>query len=147
TGGKVPYAFDRMLLNERDEPQGRIKRGEKSGKPHGWHCVLTPTEDPEQIETARWLFRNYDEREVSFRTLAKEVNERGIPGPAAPKTWTRGAFRGILENPHYVGDADWGEMNYGRFCRVVNGDPTPVTIIAKSPAGNPRKHKNTEGLV
>src|SRR5262249_53955172 len=48
-GGTVPYGFDRLLLNEKDEPVRRLCRGEKTDKPRGWHTVLIPVEDPAEI--------------------------------------------------------------------------------------------------
>src|SRR5262249_12693097 len=82
-GGTVPYGFGRLLLNEKDEPVRRLRRGERTDKPRGWHTVLVPTEDAEEVETVRWLFRSFAERHVSCRTLANELNARGVLGPGS----------------------------------------------------------------
>jgi DNA invertase Pin-like site-specific DNA recombinase len=63
-GGTVPYAFDRLLLNEHDEPQMRVLRGQVVTRQRGWHFVLTPCENAQEVETIRWLFRSFADRDV-----------------------------------------------------------------------------------
>jgi DNA invertase Pin-like site-specific DNA recombinase len=150
-GGTVPYGFERLLLNERDEPQRRLRRGERTEKPPGWHCVLVPSENLEEIEVVRWLFRSYVERDVSCRTLANELNARGVPGPASSgkrlTRWGRQVLAEMLRNAHYVGDSDWGKSGQGKFSRAIGGEAKPVSGIPKSKLGRPRKQRNTEGLI
>jgi DNA invertase Pin-like site-specific DNA recombinase len=151
-GGQVPYAFDRMLLNERDEPQRRLPRGMKTDKPPGWHTVLVPVETTEEIEVVRWLFRSFDERDVSCRALANELNARGIPGPGSlekgrPTLWSREVVKAMLRNAHYAGDHVWGQTNLGKYFRVVGGEPRVAAGVPRTKTGTPRKATNTEGLV
>jgi DNA invertase Pin-like site-specific DNA recombinase len=151
-GGTVPYGFDRLLLNERDEPVRRLKRGEKTDKPRGWHTVLVPVEDPEEIEIVRWLFRSFAERDVSCRTLANELNARGIPGPGSaergwPTKWSRQTVLAVLENAHYIGQGNFGRVNVGKYCRIIDGEARPVTAIPKTKGGNPKKQVNTSGYL
>jgi DNA invertase Pin-like site-specific DNA recombinase len=151
-GGSVPYGFDRMLLNERDEPVRRLRRGERTDKPRGWHTILVPVEDPREIETACWLFRSFAEREVSYRTLANELNARGVPGPGSaergrPTTWGRQTVMDLLRNPHYVGVSAYGRVSRGKFCRVLGGEARPVSSVAKTKSGTPKKQVNTGGLI
>jgi DNA invertase Pin-like site-specific DNA recombinase len=151
-GGSVPYAFDRMLLNERDEPVRRLRRGERTDKPRGWHTVLVPVEDPREIETAHWLFQSFADRDVSCRALANELNERGVPGRGSaergrPTKWGRQTVMQVLVNPHYVGESAYGRTNRGRYCRILNGEARLVTVIPKTKDGNPKKQTNTAGLI
>jgi DNA invertase Pin-like site-specific DNA recombinase len=151
TGGSVPYAFDRMLLNERAEPQRRLKRGEVTDRPRGWYTVLTPSDDLAELEIVRWLYDAYDTREVSLRTLANELNARGVPGPASlpgkPAPWGRGAVRKILDNRRYTGDFVWGETNMGKYSRAVNGEAQPVTGLPRTKSGGYRRQKNEDGAI
>jgi DNA invertase Pin-like site-specific DNA recombinase len=152
TGGTVPYGFDRILLDEKDQPVRRLRRGEKTDKPRGWHTVLVPVEDPEEIEAVRWLFRSFADRDVGYRTLANELNARGVPGPGSaergrPTKWGRQTIMDVLENPHYVGHSVFGRVNRGRFCRVLGGEARPVAGIPKTKLGNPKKQTNTDGLI
>src|SRR5262249_13711409 len=39
-GGTSPYGFDRLLLDEKGEPRGTYRRGEKFVRPRGWRVVL-----------------------------------------------------------------------------------------------------------
>jgi hypothetical protein len=93
---------------------------------------------------------SFAERDVSFRTLANELNARGIPAPGASgkrcTTWMRQVVVDILENPHCVGDSVWGKSGQGKYSRVVNGQATAVSGIPRSKKGRPKKHRNTEGL-
>jgi DNA invertase Pin-like site-specific DNA recombinase len=152
TGGTVPYAFDRMLLDDGDRPVRRLQRGEKTDKPRGWHTVLVPVEDPAELETVRWLFRSFAERDVSYRTLANELNARGVPGPGSaergrPTKWGRQTVMAVLENPHYVGHSVFGRVNRGKFSRVLGGEARPVAGVPKTKLGNPKKQTNTDGLI
>jgi DNA invertase Pin-like site-specific DNA recombinase len=148
-GGKVPYAFDRMLLDEQDRPLKRLRRGEKTDKAKGWHFVLVPTEDTIEIETVRWIFRTYVDTDRSLRQLALELNRRQVPGPASdygtPTKWTRQGVRGILDNPHYAGDSTWGKTSIGKYHRLVGGVPKPITDLVKNENGNPVKLRIEDG--
>jgi DNA invertase Pin-like site-specific DNA recombinase len=145
-GGVVPYAFDRLLLNEHDEPQMRVLRGQVVTRQRGWHFVLIPCENAQEVETIRWLFRSFADRDVSCRQLAEELNARGIPSLTGGK-WTRQAISAILENHHYVGDSVWGQLGQGKYCRAVNGEARPMSGLPKSKGGRVRKHRNVEGLI
>jgi DNA invertase Pin-like site-specific DNA recombinase len=151
-GGTVPYAFDRLLLDNRDRPVRRLRRGEKTDKPRGWHTVLIPVEDSQEIETARWLFRSFADRDVSARALANELNARGVPGPGSaergrPTRWCRQTVLNVLENPNYVGDGTYGRVSQGKYCRVIGGEARPVVGVPKTKSGQPKKQVNAEGLI
>ena len=151
-GGTVPYGFDRMLINDKDAPIRRLLRGEKTDKPRGWHTVLIPVEDLEEIEIVRWLFRSFAERDVSCRALANELNARGVLGPGSaekgrPTPWGRQTVTDLLENTTYIGHSTFGCISRGKFCRVLDGEVKPVTGIPKTVTGNPKKQINAEGFI
>jgi DNA invertase Pin-like site-specific DNA recombinase len=151
-GGTVPYGFDRLLIDERDQPQKRLRRGQQTDRPHSWHCVLVPSEIAEEVETVRWLFRSFADRDVSCRTLADELNARSIPGPGSIEhrrvtKWGRQGVKDILENPHYVGDHVWGKAGQGKYYRLVAGVSTEASDVARTKTGKPRKLWNTDGLI
>jgi site-specific DNA recombinase len=151
-GGTVPFAFDRMLLNDRDEPVRRLLRGEKTDKPQGWHTVLIPVENPAEIEMARWIFQTFADRDISARALANELNARGVPGPGSAEKgrvtrWCRQSVLSLLQNAHYVGDAEYGRVGRGKFYRVVGGESRPVSDVGVTKSGRPKKQVNTEGVI
>jgi DNA invertase Pin-like site-specific DNA recombinase len=158
-GGPVPYAFDRLILNERGETVERVPRRErpKLRKEKHWHEVLVPfpEDDPDparQLErqTAVWLYETFVREHTSFRRLANELNARGVPGPGSGYThqrqrpgtraWSGKAVREILTRPVYRGVARLGVSACGAHHRLING-----TISAVAPGTKPAV--NTDGLV
>jgi DNA invertase Pin-like site-specific DNA recombinase len=129
-GGIVPYAFDRLLVDEHDNPIQRIRRGEKiKFKAKGWNVVLVPTEDPEEIEVVRWLFHQYAYTETNFRALAAALTQKAIPGPGSNTArhpgvskWGVCTIRAILRNPHYAGDYRYGHRAVGIYHRFIRGE-------------------------
>src|SRR5262249_35012084 len=145
-GGPVPYAFDRLLLNERDEEISRFKRGEKIGfKAKGWNTVLSPIpedeEDPDrrlERETVTWLYEQYDKGLNSFRGLAADLNDKSVPGPGSYTSkhpgkvkWDYQAVKWILENPIYAGTYRYGLIASGEYWREINGELCEVEPNAK----------------
>jgi DNA invertase Pin-like site-specific DNA recombinase len=158
TGGQVPYAFERVLLDERGEEVQRFRRGEQVRiRKQGWREVLAPIalDDPDpgrQLErqTAIWLYETFDANNVSYRWLAEQLNLRDVPGPGTgyrrrrPKPdqtkWTIRGVTGILTNPVYAGVSRTGAEGRGTYHRLVKGEVQPVEPGAK-------RVQNAEGLI
>jgi DNA invertase Pin-like site-specific DNA recombinase len=146
-GGTVPYGFDRLVVDEKGETVERINRGDKLRlRRKGWHEVLSPIPEDEpdagrQLErqTAAWLFHHFLLADVSFRSLAQDLNVRGVPGPSGGQ-WTCVTVRGILTNPVYRGLARMGNAGRGAYHRLVKGEVQPVE------PGTRRTEKN-EGMM
>jgi DNA invertase Pin-like site-specific DNA recombinase len=110
-GGRVPYGYRR---NE----DKRLEPG-----------------DPVEVETVRWLFREYLRRDVSLCTLARELNARGVPAPMRKASgrwrggglWAVQGIRNILKRPAYVGDFVWNRRHMGAYHGVKNGEITAST--------------------
>jgi DNA invertase Pin-like site-specific DNA recombinase len=162
-GGTTPYGFDRMLVDEKCQPRGTFRRGERFVKPKGWHVWLVPipADDPDptrQLErqTAAWLFETFAARDVSYRWLAEQLNLRGVPGAgssyrvrgkdrklvarAAPTRWTVRSVSALLQNPAYKGTSRFGLTGAGLYHRLVGGQ-----IEAVEPGAG--KTTNAEGLI
>jgi DNA invertase Pin-like site-specific DNA recombinase len=158
TGGMVPYGFDRLLLDGRGHVVERIRRGERVAlRRKDWHVVLAPIpeDDPDPArqtvrQTARWLFESFAGRSVSFRALARELNDRGIPGPGShyhrqrqspgQSRWTVSAVRGILTNPVYAGVYEVGTVGKGQYHRLSGRD------IAEVAPNTPRTYHGTDTI-
>jgi DNA invertase Pin-like site-specific DNA recombinase len=163
-GGTAPYGFDRVLLDERNQEVARVPRGEKVRlRKDGWHEVLSPIpeDDPDpsrQLErqTVLWLFETFDRLEVSYRWLAEQLNQRGVPGAGSgyrvrdengklvrrdrPTAWTVRAVADILKNPAYKGTYRFGAVGAGQHHRLVQGEITACEPgTAKAPL--------TDGLI
>jgi DNA invertase Pin-like site-specific DNA recombinase len=136
-GGNAAYGFDRLLLNEKDEPVQRFRRYEQiTFRLKGWNVKLVPAEDLEEVETVRWLFHRYATADVSLRSLAAELTRKGIPAPGKRvnvrvPAWNAITIRHILTNPHYVGDYVYGRKPSGKYNHVMltpDGKPSPEAV-------------------
>ncbi len=83
-GGKAPYGF-------------RITKTQIDGKTQS---VLEPI--PEQLEIVARLFAEYAAGTASLYSLAKALNEDGIPTEGRASTWNPHKIRRMLRNPVYV---------------------------------------------
>ena len=120
-GQAAPYGYDRMLVDEHGKHRQRIRNGEKFSKPRSWHVTLVPSDDPEKVVTAQWLFGHYAEVDVGLRQLAEELNRRGVPAPRGGR-WQVGTIREILRNPKYLGQNVWGRRRMGKYHRAAGGE-------------------------
>lgn len=132
TGRAAPYGYDRMLVDEHGEHRQRVYNGEKYAKPRSWHVTLVPSDDPQKVATAKWMFENYANTDIGLRAMADELNSKGIPGPGGG-TWWIGTIREILKNETYAGDFIWPKRNLGKYNRISgqeikarNGDVSSV---------------------
>jgi DNA invertase Pin-like site-specific DNA recombinase len=120
-GQAAPYGYDRMLVDEAGNHRQRVHNGEKFAKPRSWHVTLVPSDDPEKVATAKWLFYTYANESMGLRQLCDSLNARGIPGPGGG-TWWVGTVREILKNEAYTGDFFWAKRRMGKYHRVAGGD-------------------------
>jgi DNA invertase Pin-like site-specific DNA recombinase len=147
TGGTVPYGFDRVLVDQHGLVKERIPGGQqgkllipKDGRGHKlWRVFLSPIpeDDPDparQLErqTAIWLYETFDAMNVSFRWLATQLNDRGVPAPCThynrkPGRWVGRAVRDILTRPVYAGTARTGDVGRGLYHRLVAGEVRAVS--------------------
>ena len=157
-GGMVPYGFDRLVVDEAGRVVERVKRRERIAvKRKGWHEVLAPIpdDDPDaarqaERQTAAWLFEQFATRNVSYRTLARELNDKGIPGPGShyhrqklkpgAAAWTVPAVRGILANPVYAGVYEVGKVAKGQYHRLAGPD------ICEVAPGTPRTYRSAQTI-
>jgi len=91
-GGRTPYGY---VIEKLDGAHGRE---------HG-RLALGP---PEEVETVRLIFDLAVNQGMGGRTLANELNRRGIPAPRT-KHWNASTVKSLLYNPVYVGDIVWGK--------------------------------------
>ena len=117
-GQAAPYGYDRMLVDVSGEHRQRVGSGEQIAKPRSWHVTLVLSDDPERVETAKWLFQTYAETDIGLRSMANELNRRGVPGPGGGAWWI-GTIREILKRPVYAGDFIWPQRRMGKYHRVA----------------------------
>jgi DNA invertase Pin-like site-specific DNA recombinase len=146
-GGRVPYGFDRMVMDEHGNARERVERaGQITFKREDWHVTLVPCERPEELEVVRWLFDRFANTETSFRGLALTLNERGVPGPGSgskrtpgPTRWGTTQVRELLLNPVYAGGYRYGHRLRGAYYRTVGGEiveaeyEAPMKVVRDAP--------------
>lgn len=101
-GGQIPYGY---ILG----PDGKLALG-----------------DPREVEVVRWLFQQASSRVVSLGTLARELNDRGVPPPSRrtkrrPRRvmiWVRQDVPRILDNRKYCGDFVWNLDSVARYHKI-----------------------------
>ena len=142
-GQAAPYGYDRMLIDEAGVHKQRVRNGEQFAKPRQWRVTLVPSDDPERVATAKWLFDTYANQDLGLRSLVNELNRRGIPGPGG-KSWWVGTVREMLRNETYVGDFVWGKRRIGKYHRVAGGQIKERDASERRPSGDAQVKDNPE---
>ncbi len=118
-GMPTPYAYDRQYFNAKGEKVCRIRRGERFRKPRDWSAKLVPSSDAKEVKTLRWLFSEFANTERSARSLAVELNRRGVPSPSGGE-WDYTHVKNILRHPGYIGHLTYGRRRAGLYHHVGN---------------------------
>jgi site-specific DNA recombinase len=137
-GQSAPYGYDRMLIDETGAHRQRIRNGEKFAKARSWRTTLVPSDDVMKVSTVRWLFQTYADTDTGLRSLADQLNSRGVPGPTGGP-WYAASIKAIFENRNYTGTFTWAKRREGKYHSVAAGhirerDRAEVVL---SPAGKP----------
>lgn len=126
-GMPTPYGYDRQYFDANGKKMCRIPHGEKFRKPRDWSVKLVPSLDKQAVSTVRWLFKTYATTDRSARSLAVELNKRGIPTPSGGTEWNWAHIKTILKHPVYVGCLSWGRRRAGLYHGVgADGELTQV---------------------
>jgi len=99
-GGSPPYAFHRMMLDEKKQPDRILLPGQRKAIQNG-RVILVPGE-PAQIQIVQEIFFLFVEKGLDERQIAGQLNARGIPSPGGAR-WSEGSVRHILTNQQYAG--------------------------------------------
>lgn len=126
-GGKVPYAYQRQVTDERGKSI-LIPRRQKFATPKTWVAILVPG-DKNEIKVVQWIFEQFVTRDVSARQLGIELNAQGIKNMTGIP-WTSVNVLDILHNPAYIGQGRIGDQQSGAFYRVSK-DEKMTEIIGK----------------
>ena len=133
-GGRAPYGFKRALVGESGEVVKVLEHGE--GKATDKQKVTLVLGNAAEVEVARDIFRQFLEG-AGYRTIAERLNAEGVPS-ARNGAWASTTIRGILLNPHHVGDAVWSRRPKGKFYGVRSGQPQRA-----AKAGRQRVRRNS----
>lgn len=112
-GGKPPYGFDRMLLNEARQPVQRLNPGERKSI-QNQRVILVPGSDDE-ITVIRRIFAEFVNHSLQEDEIAFALNHDRIPSPGN-RQWDGGKVRSILQNELYA-----GTMLYNKTSKKLKG--------------------------
>ncbi len=99
-GGKPPYGFQRLLLDEARKPVQLLTPGQRKSIQN--QRVALARGDDQQVATVRRIFREFTEALRSLKRIAEELNRAGLNSPGAT-IWDAGKIRRILMNELYIG--------------------------------------------
>lgn len=99
-GGKPPYGFDRLLLDESRKPLHVLEAKQRKSI-QNQRVTLTPGHQ-DQVAVVRRIFHEFAEDGRSAATIAARLNRDGIRSPGG-RTWNASKVRRILTNVMYAG--------------------------------------------
>jgi DNA invertase Pin-like site-specific DNA recombinase len=99
-GGKPPYAYHRLLLNERRDPERPLNPGERKSIQN--QRVTLIEGEPKQVAVILRIFYEFVKLRYSEYLIAERLNADGIPSPGG-KVWTGAIVAGRLCNEKYAG--------------------------------------------
>ncbi len=100
-GGAAGYGLRRMRIDQNGAPQGVLEQGQyKSLQTDRVILVAGPEEE---VETIRWMYRQFVEGGKLEGEIAALLNEKGIVTDLG-RPWTRGTVHQVLTNEKYVGN-------------------------------------------
>ena len=100
-GGMAGYGLRRMRIDQNGEPQGVIDRGQRKSLQTD-RVILVPGPQ-EEVETVRWMYREFIDGGRLEGEIALLLNEKGTVTDLG-RPWTRGTVHQILTNEKYIGN-------------------------------------------
>ena len=108
-GGAAGYGLRRMRIDQNREPQGVLDRGQYKSLQTD-RVILVPGPD-EEVETVRWMYRQFVDGGKLEAEIAAQLNERGIETDLG-RLWTRGTVHQVLINEKYIGHNVYNRHSY-----------------------------------
>ena len=108
-GGMAGYGLRRMRIDQNREPQGILERGQRKSLQTD-RVVLVPGSE-EEVETVRWMYREFIDGGRLEGEIAALLNERGIETDLG-RPWTRGTVHQVLTNEKYIGNNVFNRHSY-----------------------------------
>ena len=119
-GGSAGYGLRRMRVDQNGEPQGILGRGQYKSLQTD-RVILVPGPE-EEIETVRWIYRQFVDHGMPEGGIAEMLNERGIRRDL-DHPWTRGTVHQVLTNEKYIGNNVYNRRSYKLKERYRNNPP------------------------
>lgn len=119
-GGSPGYGLRRMLLNERGEEKGLLKRGEKKSLQTD-RVVLVPGPEEERIVVRR-IYQLFTVQGLKESQIAQQLNTEGTINTECDRPWSAGMVHQVLANEKYIGNNIYNRVSFKlKKKRVRNG--------------------------
>ena len=119
-GGMAGYGLRRMRIDQNREPQGVLEQGQYKSLQTD-RVILAPGPD-EEVETVRWMFRQFVEGGKLEGEIAALLNEKDIVTDLG-RPWTRGTVHQVLTNEKYVGNNVYNRHSFKLKAKHRNNPP------------------------
>lgn len=108
-GGTAGYGLRRMLINEKGEHKGELKRGEMKSLQTD-RVILVPG-PREEVETVRKIYRIFVKDGKNELEIASILNQKSIKNHF-DSYWTRGTIHQVLTNEKYIGNNVYNRLSF-----------------------------------
>lgn len=122
-GGRVTYGLQRMLVDERLQPKGILKHGDRKYLQTD-HVRLQPG-PANEVAIVKWMFAHFLESKSEI-AIARQLNRQAIPSSTG-KRWMAHLITRILKNENYVGNMVYNRRS-GKLGAKLTRNPHNVWV-------------------
>ncbi len=108
-GGMAGFGLRRMRIDQNGVAQGILQLGEHKSLQTD-RVILVPGPE-EELETVRWIYRQFVEGGKVEREIAALLNKRGIVTDLG-RPWSRGTVHQVLTNEKYIGNNVYNRRSF-----------------------------------
>jgi DNA invertase Pin-like site-specific DNA recombinase len=119
-GGLAGYGLRRMLIDQKGDQKGILKRGEHKSLQTD-RVILVPG-PPEEIATVQRIYRLFVDNHLNEETIVKLLNADNIKTDLG-HTWTRATIHEVLTNPKYQGDNIYNRVSFKLKQKRIHNPP------------------------
>lgn len=156
-GGKPPYGFVRVLVDEKGNQVEELARG-KHVRQTGCHVMLLPKDE---AKIAVWIqILLWKEEGWGIKRIARRLNELKIPSPDAGRTrtdhgvkhevsgrWTMTTVRALCMNKAIIVLLEYGRASEGKHRRLGPDGPRALLDSDRGADHQPKKRINDPALM
>ncbi len=119
-GGMAGYGLRRMRIDQNGAPQGVLQFGEH--KSLQTDRVILVAGPDEEIETVRWMYRQFVDGGKVESEIATVLNDQG-GRTDLDRPWTRGTVHQVLNNEKYIGNNVYNRRSFKLKKKRVENSP------------------------
>lgn len=123
-GGSAGYGLRRMLIDQTGQKKSMLSRGEYKSLQTD-RVILVPGPE-EEVQTIRWMYRQFTKEGKQESEIVEELNSRGVLTDLG-RPWTRGTVRQVLTNEKYIGNNVFNRTSFKLKKKNVR-NPTEIWV-------------------